>query len=388
MKKRYKKAISIEGIVTFLLIVGGGYYTANIMGGINMINTIMKTTHDLLLNTVFFIMGIAVLAGALASILSEFGVVSIINRILSPLMKPIYNMPGAAVLGIITTYLSDNPAVITLAEDKGFRKYFKKFQLPALTNLGTSFGMGLVVSAFMIAQSTIAGESLIVPVILGNIGAFIGSIVSVNLMLVFTKKLYGTEEYIDGNNTFDSNADILNYREVREGRISGRALEAALEGGKTGVKMGLEIIPGVLIICTMVLMLTNGPSIDGYTGAAYEGIRLLPFLGDKLSFIFTPLFGFENSEALAFPITSLGAVGAAISLVPQLLKDKLIGGNEIAVFTAMGMCWSGYLSTHVAMMDSLKFRNLTGKAIFSHTIAGLVAGSSAHFLYVFYSSFI
>ena len=135
------------------------------------------------------------------------------------------------------------------------------------------------------------------------------------------------------------------------------------------------------------MMLTNGPSPDGYTGAAYEGIKLLPFIGDKLSFIFTPIFGFQNSEALAFPITSLGAVGAAISLVPQLLRDKLIGGNEIAVFTAMGMCWSGYLSTHVAMMDSLKFRDLTGKAIFSHTIAGLVAGSAAHFLFVFYSSF-
>lgn len=388
MNKKYKKSISLEGILAIFLIVGGIFYTANIMGGINMINTIMKTAHDLLLNTVFFIMGIAVLAGALAGVLSEFGVISIVNRVLSPLMKPLYNLPGAAVLGVITTYLSDNPAVITLAEDKGFRKYFKKFQLPALTNLGTSFGMGLVVSAFMIAQSTIAGESLIVPVIIGNIGAFIGSLVSVNLMLMFTKKLYGTEKNIDGDSSFDKNSDILNYREVREGSVTGRALEAALEGGKTGVKMGLEIIPGVLIICTMVMMLTNGASPDGYTGAAYEGVKLLPFIGDKLSFIFTPIFGFQHSEALSFPITSLGAVGAAISLVPQLLKDKLIGSNEIAVFTAMGMCWSGYLSTHVAMMDSLKFRNLTGKAIFSHTIAGLVAGSSAHFIFLFYSSLV
>mgnify|MGYP006924685256 FL=1 len=47
----------------------------------------------------------------------------------------------------------------------------------------------------------------------------------------------------------------------------------------------------------------------------------------------------------------------------------------------MGMCWSGYLSTHVAMMDALGSKELTGKAILSHTIGGVAAGMAAHFLY-------
>ncbi len=38
------------------------------------------------------------------------------------------------------------------------KKYFKKYQLPAITNLGTSFGMGLIVSTFMIAQAK-SGDS-------------------------------------------------------------------------------------------------------------------------------------------------------------------------------------------------------------------------------------
>ena len=46
------------------------------------------------------------------------------------------------------------------------------------------------------------------------------------------------------------------------------------------LSMGVAVIPGVLIICTFVMMLTNGPSEAGtYTGAAYEGIALLPALG-------------------------------------------------------------------------------------------------------------
>ena len=52
-------------------------------------------------------MAVAVITGALASVFSEFGVVSLLDKILSPLMMPLYRMPGAASLGIVTTFLSD-----------------------------------------------------------------------------------------------------------------------------------------------------------------------------------------------------------------------------------------------------------------------------------------
>lgn len=69
----------------------------------------------------------------------------------------------------------------------------------------------------------------------------------------------------------------------------------------------------------------------------------------------------------------------------QLLIDGKIGSGDIAVFTAMCMCWSGYLSTHISMMDSLKCRELTGKAIVSHTVGGLCAGIVAHWIFVLVS---
>lgn len=348
-----------------------------------MFKTMMATAHDLILNTVFFIMGVAVLASAFSAVLAEFGIVSIVNKILTPIIQPLFGLPGVASLGIITTYLSDNPAIISLAYENDFKKYFKKYQLPAITNLGTSFGMGLIVSTFMIAQAK-SGQSFLAPVIIGNIGAFLGSIVSVRLMLNHTKKFYGTEEYVFSDT--DTSYNMLEYRKIRNGSSFQRFLEAILDGGKVGVDLGLSIIPGVVIICTIVMMLTNGPSPSGdYTGAAYEGIKALPWLGKKLNFILNPLFGFKSPEAIAFPVTSLGSVGAALGLVPNFLAEDLIGGNEIAVFTAMGMCWSGYLSTHVAMMDALDMRELTTKAIVSHTIGGLFAGIIAHFLFIIYS---
>ena len=68
--------------------------------------------------------------------------------------------------------------------------------------------------------------------------------------------------------------------------------------------------------------------------------------------MFEWLFGFESMELLAFPMTALGAVGAALGLLPTFNAAGILAGNAIAVFTAIGMCWSGFLSTHTAMLDS------------------------------------
>ena len=377
-----KKVVSLESFIfigCFAILFG---VLGTKMGAINMLNTMMQTAYQLLMDTVFYIMAIAVLAGALSGLFTEFGVVALINKILSPLMKPMYDLPGASVVGILATYLSDNPAILTLADDQGFRRYFKRYQLPALTNIGTAFGMGLIITSFMIGIASPTGESFIMPALLGNLGAVIGSVVSVRLMLHFTAKEYGKTEMceVEGINA----VMYTDYRMVRPGSGASRFMSAMLDGGKSGVGMGVAVIPGVLIICTLVLMLTNGPSADG-TGAAYEGIALLPALGDKLNFILKPLFGFTSSQGISVPITSLGAAGAAIGLVPKLVQEGLATGNDVAVFTAMCMCWSGYLSTHVAMMDSLGYSNMTGKAIISHTIGGLCAGISAHWLYVLFS---
>ena len=87
------------------------------MGVGQAINTLMNTAYYILMNTVFYIMAIAVIAGAISELLSEYGVVRLINVLLSPLMRPLFGMPGASALGVVTTYLSDNPAILTLAND-------------------------------------------------------------------------------------------------------------------------------------------------------------------------------------------------------------------------------------------------------------------------------
>lgn len=380
-KKQHKRLPKwASAIICIVVFIGFFMLFSAYMGLPNTLNTMMNTAYSLLIDTVFYIMAIAVLMGAISSILSEFGVIDLINKILSPLMKPIYGLPGAAALGIVTTFLSDNPAILSLAENTGFRRYFKRYQLYALTNLGTAFGMGLIICTFMIGQGGMHGQNYVPAVLIGLLGAVIGSVVSTRLMLIQTKKIFGTEAECVSIPA-DLLDEVMDDDEKSHEGVAMRIMDCILGGGKNGVNIGLSIIPGVLIVCTVVMMLTYSAPEGGYTGGAYEGIGLIPFLADKIKFILNPLFGFSSSEAIAVPITALGAAGAAIGLVPEMIETGAIGSHDIAVFTAMCMCWSGYLSTHVSMMSSLGRSDLSGKAIGSHTIGGLIAGIAANWLY-------
>lgn len=144
-----KKSSAKSGIICLLIVFSLFGYLGYVMGMAPMLQTIMATAHDLLLNTVFFLMAVCVITGALGRIFVEFGVVNLLEKILRPLMGPIFNLPGVASLGAVMTFLSDNPAIISLAHDKRFSSYFKKYQLISLTNFGTAFGMGLLVIVFM-----------------------------------------------------------------------------------------------------------------------------------------------------------------------------------------------------------------------------------------------
>ena len=374
-KKFHIRRSTIEAVVFLVFLVAIFVPLGVKMGGSNLINTIMNTAHSLLLNTVFYLMGITVLTGALSKLFSEFGVVSTLERFLRPLMKPLYNLPGVAALGALMTFLSDNPAIIAFAKDKEFSSYFKKYQLLSLTNFGTAFGMGFVVLVTMASLGYLGGA------LVGFAGAVCGSIISTRIMQRSCLKAFpeleapvaekGTRTVIEEKS-----------EDQKKDSVFMRFLNAVLDGGKNGVELGLAIIPGVLIITTMVILITFGAGAEGYTGAANQGVPILPWLAEKVHWVFEWLFGFTDMRLIAFPMTALGAVGASLGLLPTFNEAGILDGNAIAVFTAIGMCWSGFLSTHTAMLDTLGYRKAISKALGAHTIAGLCAGVIAHFLYL------
>ncbi len=370
-----------SGLIEPLCLLAGlglfGGYIGTTMGVTNMFNTLFATAHDLLLNTVFYIMGITVLAGAFSKLLMEFGLITLMEKMLAPLMKPLFNLPGRTALAALMTFFSDNPAVISLAHDSRFSRGFKATELISLSNFGTAFGMGLIVITFMSTLDIGHGSSF-APAMIGLAGAIIGAIVSTHLMQMMIRPILGEKLVESDNEELEQNHG--HNQEQPSAWL--RFLNSLLDGGKSGVQLGMAIIPGVLIISSLVMLVTFGAPAGGYSGGAYEGVALLPTIANQFSWLLSGLFGFQSPELIAFPVTSLGAVGAAMSTMQPFIAKGIIGGNEIAVFTAMGMCWSGFLSTHTAMMDTLQHRELTSKALLAHTVGGLVAGVAAHYIYL------
>lgn len=368
LKKEYATAL------TFLIALMLFFLMFSVpMGMANALNTMMNTAYSLLINTALFIVAITTIMGAVASLLEKYNVVKLLNMVISPLMKPLYGMPGAAALGVVATYLSDNPAILTLAENQEYKSCFRKYQIPALTNLGTAFGMGLIVTSFVIGVGNREGVNAAAAALCGNLGAVAGSILSTRLMLRYTGKAVGEESVAVQSPLKDISAEVKSKPSF---------IDSIMKGGKAGMELGFSALPGIVIICTLVMMLTCGTSDGVYTGGANEGIALIPAIAEKLNFLLTPLFGFTSAECISVPITALGSAGAALGIIPALVSNGQAGGNDLAVFTAMCMCWSGYLSTHVSMMDVLHCREFTGKAILFHTIGGLLAGIVAHLLYM------
>lgn len=375
----------IPCIIVLALLFG---YMGSVMGFPNMLNTIMNTAHDLLLNTAFYIMGMCVITGALSKILVEFGVVDLLQRLLRPVMKRLFNLPGVASVGSVMTFLSDSPVIISLAKDPSYARYFKKYQHVSVVN--ASFGMGLLVLVFM------AGQGYYLAPALGLAGAILGRMTGTRLMQWWTvrdRPEFLTEDAVTQADieAYEAERETQKKQQKKEESVFIRVLNAVLDGGKSGVTIGLAIIPGVVILSTFVMMMTFGGTVEGvdalgndivvYTGKAYQGTQLLPWLAGKLSIVFEWLFGFTAPELVAFPITALGTVGAALGLVPEFIAQGIMDGNAVAVFTAMGMCWSGYLSADAATLDTLGYRSLVARSFQCTFLGGITAGIVTHWVY-------
>ncbi len=347
----------------------------HVMGYANFFSTIMKTSHDLLLNTVFFIMAVCVLAGALGGFLAEFGVLALMNVILAPLTRTLWGLPGVSSVGAVSSFISDNPAILSLVKDENFLKYFRPYQVPLFINFSTSFGMGLIVTTFMMSHG------FFIEPLIGLAGAAVGSIISTRLMQLSMGRETGSSKGDAAAGGIEER-ELLKYRYIRDDNRFNRLLESVLDGGKNGLEMSFQIIPGVLVICTMVFLMTFDGGSSGYNGSAYQGVPLLSRAGAILAVPLQLIFGFHSPDLIAYPVTALGAVGAALALVQKFITMGIAGGNEIAVFTAIGMSWSGFLSTHITMMNITGFRRLATRVILIHTLGGICAGAAAHYLYV------
>ena len=213
-----KRDFGLDTFVFLFVLVGSTIYISSVMGVGPMFKTLLNTAYSVLVETVLYICAICVIMGAVSALLTEFRVVNLAQWLINPIMKPIYNMPGAASLGIVTTFLSDNPAILSLAQDPKTCRYFKKYQLPSLCNLGTSFGRGMVVCTFMLGL----GTEFVTSIVAGLFGCVIGSIISTRLMHKLTK------QYYQKHHMWDEMQEFITIPEDKSGMVELKVIKKSL----------------------------------------------------------------------------------------------------------------------------------------------------------------
>ena len=245
--KSMQRRALIEPIILLSVLGAIIGYLSFTMGVTQFFNTVFNTAHQLMLNTVLYLMGITVLAGAIGRLLTEFHVVSALERLLRPLMRPIFNLPGQAAMAAVMTFFSDNPAVIGLAKDRRFKHLFKTTEFISLTNFATAFGLGLIVVTFMATVGDPDNPLVYAQAaLIGLIGALVGAVVSTRLMQrLIRKEVQGKSIPSQDNpplNTVEENPQSLPSPSWL------RFLNALLDGGKYGVETIMTAIPGILIV--------------------------------------------------------------------------------------------------------------------------------------------
>src|SRR5699024_12194275 len=86
MDKTIKKDVGVEVFIFILAFFGLFIYMGSIMGGTNMIKTMMLTSYDLLIYVCLYLMAVAVLAGGISAIISGFWVSAIVKGIVSKII--------------------------------------------------------------------------------------------------------------------------------------------------------------------------------------------------------------------------------------------------------------------------------------------------------------
>ena len=175
---------------------------------------------------------------------------------------------------------------------------------------------------FMATLESAPDQNYFQAALIGLAGAVVGAVVSTRLMQRLTASDVKT---INLDHLATDKSGLLEDHSNDPAWL--RGLNSILDGGKSGVEMGMAIIPGVLIISTIVMVLTFGPSADGYTGSAFEGVALLPKLAGELSWLFQFLFGFDHPELVGFPLSPLWVLWVlrclwCLTLFPKALSVK------------------------------------------------------------------
>lgn len=236
-----------------------------------------EDTGGLILNDLILgLFSIFLFAGFLLPFLTDFGLLEFIGSLLTPLMRPVFKLPGRSSIDAMASWVGDGTIGITLTNRQYEQGYYtsKEAAIIATTFSAVSITFALVIIDY-VGLSRLFGPYYITVTIAGLVAAFIMPRIP---PLSRKKDTYYTGESMDLGEKIPSNYTNMEWGThlaVQKASESGHPINFIKNGVKTVLEMWIGVLPVIMAFGTIAVILAEATPIFNWLGMPFIPILKL-----------------------------------------------------------------------------------------------------------------
>lgn len=280
-----------------------------------------EDTGGLILNDLILgLFGIFLFAGFLLPFLTDFGLLEFIGSLLTPLMRPVFKLPGRSSIDAIASWVGDGTIGITLTNRQYEQGYYTKKEaaIIATTFSAVSITFSLVIIDY-VGLSHLFGPYYLSVVVAGLAAA----IIMPRIPPLSRKK----ETYYEGISRDEGENVPSNYTNVEWGthlaiqkaQESGNPKNFVINGVKTVLEMWVGVLPVIMAFGTIALIIAEFTPVF-----TWLGLPFIPILN-----LFQVPYAVEASQTMLVGFADMFLPAVIGASIPSEMTRFIIAGVSV-----------------------------------------------------------
>ncbi len=255
-----------------------------------------EDTGGLILNDLILgLFAIFLFAGFLLPFLTDFGLLEFIGSLLTPLMRPVFKLPGRSSIDAMASWVGDGTIGITLTNKQYEQGYYtsKEAAIIATTFSAVSITFSLVIIDY-VGLSRLFGPYYLTVMIAGVIAAIIMPRIP---PLSRKKDTYLTGKSMDEGENVPSNYTNVEWGThlaIQKAKESGNPIQFVTNGVKTVLEMWIGVLPVIMAFGTIALIIAEATPVFNWLGMPFIPILKLFNVPEAVEASKTMIVGFAD----------------------------------------------------------------------------------------------
>lgn len=310
LSKYYKK----EGLITYLMYIVAAIFAVMVIFGVGPAQILDPVVGNSSINVAGDVLVAIIVAGSLVAFLLEFGFFEFLGKLMEPIMRRVYKVPGKASVDALASFVASAAVGVMITNNLYKSNVYTEKEACSITTNFSVCSLG----AFAFLSATVGVEHLYQKVVLSSmLLAFILAAIMVRVYPLSKKR----DVYYDGRLQSEEERKPVNYHKgiIKEAvhealsKAEGTPMSIIKDSAVSSVMFGLKVVSYVVSLSIISLLIAN------YT-------PIVQWIGKPIAPILS-LFGLPDAQIIA-PSTLVGIFGLAI---PNVII-KGLGVAEISAF--------------------------------------------------------